>query len=184
MHNYQPTKIIVGARGTQQRGWTTLEKSQLDITRREDWQRLFAPGSLDAVLAEHVLEHLTPEQILQTLENAFIYLKPNGYFRIAVPDGFNPDKIYLENVRPGNVWNGDDHKVLLTIENLTPLLLCAGFIVNPLEFYDRNGRFYKQPFSHNDGLIYRCFNGTWSKLTAWFIGCKNYTSLIVDAIKQ
>ena len=46
-------KIIVGANGTTQPGWLSLERSQLDLRNREMWARFFHPGSVDAVLTEH-----------------------------------------------------------------------------------------------------------------------------------
>jgi predicted SAM-dependent methyltransferase len=175
-------KIIVGARGTEQEGWTSFEQNQLDIRQPQSWARLFKPDSLDAVLAEHVWEHLTLSEGFAAARNCFHYLRPGGYLRIAVPDGYHPNPNYINHVRPGNFWNGDDHKVLYDIDLLSDLLSKVGFAVHPLEWFDRDGKFHRQHWTQNDGIIYRCKNGIWSKLTSVLVNAE-YTSLIVDGIK-
>jgi predicted SAM-dependent methyltransferase len=59
-------KVITGARGTAQPGWQSFERSQLDIRDRAQWARLFPPNSIDAVLSEHVLEHLTFDEAIRS----------------------------------------------------------------------------------------------------------------------
>src|SRR5438132_8758685 len=94
-------KIITGARGTSQPGWLSLERAQLDIRDRLQWGRLFAPDSVEAVLSEHVLEHLTADEARATAQNVYEFLRPGGYWRIAVPDANNPDPVYQDMCRPG-----------------------------------------------------------------------------------
>lgn len=54
----------------------------LDITRAFP----FRDASVDAVLASHVLEHLTPEEGAHCVAEIFRVLAPGGVARIAVPD--------------------------------------------------------------------------------------------------
>lgn len=175
-------KIIVGAQSTQQFGWTSFQKNDLDIRDERSWARQFLSNSLDAILAEHVLEHLTYYEAAQAVRNCFKYLKPNGYFRIAVPDGFHPEPNYIAWVRPMTGWNGDDHKFLFNYKNLCELLFDAGFIVRPLEWYDERGTFHQQLWNMRDGVITRSKDAIWSKFLGIVVNAK-YTSLIVDAIK-
>ena len=84
-------RIIVGAQSTRQFGWIPLQQYDLDIRDERNWARRFSPNSLNAVLAEHVLEHLTYDEAAEAARNCFRYLKPDGYFRVAVPDGFHPE---------------------------------------------------------------------------------------------
>lgn len=175
-------KAIVGAGNTSQIGWISLQKTDLDIRDSASWQRMFQPNSLDAILAEHVLEHLTIEEAKQAVSNAFQYLKPNGYFRIAVPDGFHPEPDYIRWVAPVIGWNGDDHKTLFNYQNLTRLLQSVGFNVYLLEWFDEFGRFNKQTWFQQSGVISRAKNTSWSSLISFIIGA-DYTSLIVDAVK-
>ncbi len=175
-------KIIVGAQSTQQFGFKSLQKYDLDIRDEVSWARMFQPNSLDAVLAEHVLEHLTFAEAVEAARNCFKYLKPDGYFRVAVPDGFHPEPNYIAWVRPMTGWNGDDHKFLFNYRNLTDLLSNAGFAVRLLEWYDENGTFHKIRWSNQDGAISRSANSLWSKFLGIFVNAE-YTSLIVDAYK-
>jgi predicted SAM-dependent methyltransferase len=175
-------KIIVGAQSTRQVGWNALQKYELDIRDERSWARMFSPNSLDAVLAEHVLEHLTFAEAAEAVRNCFEYLKPDGYFRIAVPDGFHPEPNYIAWVRPETGWNGDDHKLLFNYQNLTGLLSNTGFFVRLLEWYDENGIFHKQRWSNSDGAVSRSANTLWSKFLGIVVNAE-YTSLIVDAFK-
>jgi predicted SAM-dependent methyltransferase len=189
-------KIIIGARRTSQPGWQGLERGQLDIRDRRQWTRLFPVNSLDAVLSEHVLEHLTFDEAIATASNIFEFLAPGGYWRIAVPDANNPDPIYQDMCRPGgtgrrtyDLWNrlfyGSDepgHKFHYNLASLSSLLLSEGFQVQPLEFYDDAGRFWRAPWSPEDGWIKRSSESSYLLLDKFVAGCWN-TSLIVDAIR-
>lgn len=175
-------KIVVGAQFTKYHGWISLQKSELDIRDERSWARMFQPNSLEAVLAEHVLEHLTFPEAVAAVRNCFKYLKPNGYFRIAVPDGFHPEPNYIVWVRPVTGWNGLDHKFLFNYENLSNLLFDTGFVVRLLEWYDEQGTFHKQQWSNDDGVISRSANTLWSKFLGIVVNAE-YTSLIVDAVK-
>jgi predicted SAM-dependent methyltransferase len=175
-------KVIIGAESTRYLGWISLQKYELDIRDRRSWVQRFLPNSLDVILAEHVLEHLTYSEAAEATRNCFEYLKPDGYFRVAVPDGFHPEPNYINWVKPGNWWNGDDHKFLFNYRNLTEMLLNAGFSVCLLEWYDENGVFHKQKWSNSDGAISRSANTLWSKFLGIVVNAE-YTSLIVDAYK-
>jgi predicted SAM-dependent methyltransferase len=175
-------KIIVGAQTTRQTGWTSLQKNDLDIRDERSWARRFAPNSLDAVLAEHVLEYLTYDEAAEAARNCFKYLRPGGYFRIAVPDGFHPEPNYIAWVRPMTGWNGDDHKFLFNYKNLSELLSKAGFFVRLLECFDETGALHKWQWSNLSGAISRSQNSLWSKFLGFVVNAE-YTSLIVDAFK-
>jgi len=54
---------------------------------------------LDAILAEHVWEHLTKEEALIAALTCYRYIKNGGYLRVAVPDGPHPNPQTL-NGRP------------------------------------------------------------------------------------
>jgi predicted SAM-dependent methyltransferase len=177
-------KIIVGAGGTRYYGWVSLEERDLDITQRVQWAKRFAPASLEAILAEHVFEHLTLEEARAAALNCFDYLKPGGYLRVAVPDGLHPDQQYIAWVRPGTGWNGDDHKVMWDYRSLSRLLTGVGFNVRVLECWDEQGKFRVNDWSHADGYISRCYGGPWSTCFLNLVVGAQYTSLIIDAVKR
>jgi predicted SAM-dependent methyltransferase len=187
------TKIIIGAGGTSQFRWQSLERSQLDMRNRADWEKLFRPNSLEAVLSEHVLEHLTADEAQVAARNIFAFLAPGGYWRIAVPDANNPDSTYQDYCRPGGpgqtwmktfVYGSDepDHQVHYNLSLLSSLLCSAGFAVVPLEFYDQAGRFHRWPWRESEGWVRRSSVSGYLLFNYLWAGCWN-TSLIVDAIK-
>jgi predicted SAM-dependent methyltransferase len=175
-----PYKVIVGAGKTQYTGWIATDYPALDITKAEDWQRYFAPQSIQRIVAEHVLEHLTTEQLRQFLQAVRPYLADDARIRIAVPDGYHPDPTYIKYVRPnGSGLGSDDHKVLYNYELLAKVVEQVGFICELLAYYDAQGQFHKNEWDIADGYIER-IGGTRTLDGKQF----SYTSLIVDCLPE
>ena len=185
-------KIIIGANGTTQPGWLSLERSRLDLCDRNMWVSLFRPGSVDAVLTEHVLEHLTLEEAGQAARNVYEFLRPGGYWRVAVPDANNPGKWYRLCSRPGSLLHlianvlytpGEPfHQVFYEHGSLTSLLANAGFAPRLLEWHDGEGRLHRGSWSPADGEVRRSFGHPYVTGRRGLGGVHNL-SLIVDAIK-
>ncbi|MDP2641533.1 MAG: hypothetical protein Q8P39_03370, partial [Candidatus Yanofskybacteria bacterium] len=57
-----PCRVVIGASGVAQQGWIPTEEESLNILKVRDWERYFKNCEVDALLAEHVWEHLTEEQ--------------------------------------------------------------------------------------------------------------------------
>jgi predicted SAM-dependent methyltransferase len=177
--NDNPLRIVLGASNIYDNGWIPLEIDNLDVTKEDDWKELFALNTLDALLAEHVWEHLTPADAIKSAQNSYRFLKAGGYCRIAVPDGYHPDPQYINLVKPGGSGCGsDDHKVLYTYNTLSNIFLSAGFKVNLIEFFDEGGNFHSI-YSNDLGTITRSSKNDDRNES----GKLNYTSLIIDAIK-
>lgn len=173
-------RVVIGSGDMQFERWISTEKDNLNILNDNDWERYFSKNSLDAILAEHVWEHLTSDEAMVAALNCFKFLKHGGYLRVAVPDGNHPDPAYIADVKPGGSGAGaDDHKVLYNINNISHIFSSAGFTVEPLEYFDENGNFHFSAWDPLDGFVHRskCFdNRNWQvPLT--------YTSLILDAKK-
>ncbi len=177
-----PLKVIVGAGGTEQDGWVSLQESDLDITKPEQWAELFEPNSIDAIVAEHVWEHLTGTEGLQAAINCYRYLKRGGTLRIAVPDGCHPDQNYIDWVAPGTGYNGDDHKVLYNYKSLSQLMRAAGFYLEWKEFWNEQGDFYTETIESERGDMRRTSHNLWAVLLSLRVGAP-YTSLVIDGIK-
>jgi predicted SAM-dependent methyltransferase len=174
-------RIIVGASGVSQRGWIATEADFLNLLRESDWRRYFEERSIDAILAEHVWEHLSEEDGRLAAGLCFKYLKPGGYLRVAVPDGLHPDPAYIGNVRPGGSGDGAlDHKVLYTHETLGTLFEDVGFDVALLEYFDERGDFHYSEWLAGDGRINR--SRRFDRRNAE--GGLRYTSIILDARKR
>ncbi|MBI4543860.1 MAG: methyltransferase domain-containing protein [Gemmatimonadetes bacterium] len=173
-------RVVVGAGGVFQPGWIATDIDTLDVRSESDWRRHFALRPIDAVLAEHVWEHLAPEEALEAARNCYRYLRPGGYVRAAVPDGLHPDAGYRDWVRPGGSGPGaDDHQVLYTYRGLSDLFQAAGFRVELLEYFDENGHFHYRDWDPQDGMIRRSSRFDERNRD----GRLNYTSIILDARK-
>lgn len=175
-----PRRIVLGSGGISPRGWIATDIDQLDISAERDWQRYFSPGSVDAILAEHVWEHLSWQDGAAAARLCFKYLRAGGYLRIAVPDGLHPDPQYIDAVKPGGTGPGaNDHKVLYTCETLQRHLATAGFDVRALEYFDEEGQFHARTWDPADGLVRRSARFDERNQD----GTLRYTSIIVDAVK-
>ncbi|MBC8112462.1 MAG: hypothetical protein H7Y04_15525 [Verrucomicrobia bacterium] len=177
----QPCKIVIGASGIADNSWTSTEADYLNLLKDEDWQKFFKENTIDAMLAEHVWEHLTAEQGLLAAQNCFRYLRKGAYLRCAVPDGFHNDPEYINYVKPGGHGDGaDDHKVLYNYQTFSAMFEKAGFSVELLEYFDKNGQFHFTDWLPEAGKIRRSrrFDSRNQQ------GKLGYTSLIVDARKK
>jgi predicted SAM-dependent methyltransferase len=161
-------------------GWISTDRDILDITCEVDWFRLLRNRPVDALLAEHVWEHLDPQDGLKAARCCFRALRPGAYLRIAVPDGHHPDPNYIAAVRPGGSGAGaEDHRVLFNCNTLSALLSEAGFSINLLEWHDEAGHFHCASWDPVEGKIRRS-----SRFDPRNRNCSlTYMSLIVDAIK-
>jgi len=175
-----PLRLVIGAKNKYQPGWIPTEVYTLNLLDVKDWQRCFPDESIDMLLAEHVWEHLYPEQGLEAARMCFRFLKPGGHLRVAVPDGFFPDPAYINFVKPGGTGpSADDHKVLYNYRTFSVVFKEAGFRVELLEYFDEAGQFHECDWTPDDGKVVRStrfYNGR------QFGGIK-YRSLILDAVK-
>jgi len=172
-----PLKVVIGGGQTSYEGWIFTDRDFLDITKPHDWSNLFDPDSIERLLCEHVLEHLSEQECASTLAECYRYLKPGGLMRIAVPDGYRRDPAYVAEASPPN----DGHKVFFNIDTLPPLLASVGFSVLPLEYFDQNEQFHARSWDESEGLIMRSVR--FDRQQDFRRGELYYTSLIVDARK-
>jgi predicted SAM-dependent methyltransferase len=173
----RPLKVLVGAGPKRFTGWIETDQELLNISRPHDWSRLFQPASIDRILAEHVVEHLNEAEWRTVLGQCCIYLKPDGIFRVAVPDGFHPDPAYVDAVRPGGSGPGsDDHKILYNYRTFEAIASSEGFECEFLEYFDEQGGFCRRPWNVEDGFVERSENHDPRNKERPL----SYTSLIVD----
>ena len=176
----RPIKVIIGASETSQKGWISTEAEQLNLLEEQNWIKFFPKKNIRAILAEHVCEHLTKEDGVLAARMCYKYLSPGGYLRVAVPDGFQSDKEYIEYVKPGGTGPGaDDHKILYNCKTFKEVFELAGFTVNLLEYFDENGKFHYEKWNPRRGMIQRSKRFDQRNRE----GMLKYTSLIIDARK-
>ena len=177
----KPVNMVVGSMYSLYKNWIHSDIETLNLLKKSDWEEYFQENTLDKILAEHVWEHLTEDEGKLAFQHCFIYLKPGGFLRIAVPDGFNPSEEYIEYVKPGGTGNGaDDHKILYNYKLMSDFLINIGFEVKLLEYFDENGKFHKFPWKPEDGMIRRSADYDSRNQN----GKLGYTSLIIDAYKK
>jgi len=189
------TRLIVCAKTQTQAGWISTDVAQLDIRRAADWSRYFAPGSIDRILCESCLEHMTFADGFAALQNFYRYLKPQtGRVRIAVPDANHRDESYQFWTRPNGggqllsrlliyAPHEPDHKVFYNFETLPTLMERAGFKTRLLEYFDAAGRFHRNAWSYADGEVTRSAGHPRVERFKFWLGF-DFVSLIVDGFKR
>lgn len=160
--------------------WFSCDIDILDITQKANWFKLLGFSKVTNIFAEHVWEHLNESDTYLANKNCYHFLKKNGRLRLAVPDGYHPDKTYIDYVKPNGTGLGaDDHKILYNYSIMKKKLEQVGFTVHLLEYWDENGKFHYVDWSNDHGKVTRSRRYDSRNID----GTLNYTSLIVDAIK-
>lgn len=176
-------KVILGAGQTTLDGWLRTQESDLNLLSDDGWNRLFTPESIDALLAEHVWEHLTLSEGVEAARRCFRYLKPGGYLRCAVPDRNFRNAWYQQMVQVGGPGPADHpaatHKIVYDWKTLIDVFAAAGFEVSLLEYCDDQGHFHYTYWNEADGRIGRSFRFD-TRNSRESLGM---VSLIVDAKK-
>lgn len=177
----QKRKLNVGSGDVEfDQDWFSCDINILDITDRNNWEKLLGTIKLTNIFAEHVWEHLSKEDVVLANSNCYKFLKKGGRLRIAVPDGYHPDKAYIDYVKPNGTGAGaDDHKVLYNYKTLSGLLEKEGFRTELLEYWDEKGKFHFKDWSTEDGKVERSRRFDHRNKN----GRLSYTSLIIDAVK-
>ena len=174
-------KIIVGAGPTKYNGWFSTDIVTLDVTKESDFEKYFSKKKIKNVLAEHVLEHLTNEDLEIMIKNFYKYSDDAINIRIAVPDGFHADEKYISIVKPGGTGEGaDDHKNLFNVNSLSSFFEKFGFVAHTVEYWGEERKFHQGYKNDANGYIIRSFINDKRNME----GKPAYTSLIIDFTKK
>lgn len=178
-----PLRIILGAGEQRWPGWIPMQREALDLLRRDDWVALFGDRRIDALLCEHVWEHLTEAEGRAAAAICYDFLRPDGYLRVGVPDANFPDPEYQRTVQVGGPGPVDhpaaDHKIVYDYRRFSAVFAEAGFDVELLEWCDGRGRFHFTYWDPADGPIYRSLRADHRNRD----GKLRSASLILDARK-
>jgi predicted SAM-dependent methyltransferase len=154
-------KLILGAGQTSSEGWISTQETDLDLLNRNDFEKNYKENSIDAMLAEHVWEHMTKEEGIVAAINCYDYLKEGGYLRVAVPDLNFRNEPYQNMVKVGGPGPIDHpaytHKIVYDYITFKEVFKKAGFEVELLEYCDKDGVFHYQYWNEADGKIGRSF---------------------------
>lgn len=174
-------KLIVGAGPTKYKGWFSTDIVTLDVTKESDFKKYFSKKKIRNILAEHVLEHLSDQELKKMIKNFYKYSDDEINIRIAVPDGFHSDENYISIVKPGGSGEGAaDHKNLFNVNSLSALFNKFGFIAHPVEYWDEEKKFHQGYKNNKNGYVMRSFINDKRNTN----GNPVYTSLIIDFKKN
>ncbi|MDE0864247.1 MAG: methyltransferase domain-containing protein [Rubripirellula sp.] len=173
-------RLTLGSDSVCMPGWIPASSDQIDVVSPASWSTFFQRSSVDAILAEHVWEHLTCEEGKVAARNCFQFLRPGGYLRVAVPDGFHPSQDYIDQIRPGGSEVGaEGHQVLYNHLSFAEAFSNAGFLVRLIEYFDSDGVFHANHWDVSKGLIKRTLLFDERNVSQPY----TYTSLVLDAFK-
>lgn len=112
-----------------------------------------ADGSVERIVSEHFLEHMTAAHITGVFRECHRLLQPGGIARFAVPDYEHPRERYC--LALGHDPRRRDHLSLPTRAWLEELIAGTPFGTGRFYHYWRDGRFHEQPIDHSLGYIRR-----------------------------
>lgn len=180
----EPLKIIIGASSQSYSGWTQTQEHELNLLDKLDWDSSFGVRTIDAILSEHVWEHLTYAEGVVAARICFDHLSSGGYIRCAVPDGYFRNEWYQNMVKVGGPGPKDhpaaSHKIVHNYKSLTHMFEEAGFGAELLEYCDEDGEFHYKDWDPEECFIYRSRRFD-HRNTVESLG---FVSLIVDAVKE
>lgn len=169
-------KLNIGSGTVLLPGWINLDLPFFDLRSDKLWSYFFNQLHFDHILLEHVLEHLTHQEVQTSLSLAKNHMTPHSVIRIAVPDKNHPSQAYIDYVKPGGTGPGsDDHKSFWNLNDFEQLGEQLNFQINPLEYYDREGQLHMNEINDAHGPISRT-----ARKVHDHHPIKNYSSLIVD----
>ena len=179
-------KIILGAALTSQKDWISTNEEWFDISKKKDWQKLFKnKRKLKRALAEHVFEHLSVDEMRNSLKLIFENMLKGGSLRIAVPDGNNPNPEYRKHCGINGIGaDASDHKQFLTYEFLSREVEKIGFKCTLIEGYLENKELVSKSVNNNLGRVIRSRSNSINLSKKGWDFYDSNTSLIIDCFKN
>lgn len=176
-------KLILGAGATVFDGWTATQIDELNLLHPEDFQSVLGAEKAEAMLAEHLWEHLSFEEGIRAARNCYAYLQPGGWLRAAVPDGSFRHSAFQSMIQISGPGPADhpaaSHKIVYDYRRFRAVFTAAGFKTELLEYCDENGDFHYRHWNDDDGHIGRSFRYDTRNSMAGL----GMVSIIIDAHK-
>jgi len=126
-------------------------------------------NSVDSFQAEDVLEHIPHEKLLPVLNEIYRILKPDGFFRLSVPD-YGCDVLQNRSIKdekgqivfdpggggtpenPGHVWFP---RIDTVMQLLTKTKFHESGKIELLHYYNKDGTFVAKPIDYSKGPVMR-----------------------------
>ena len=184
--------LILGAALSRQKNWFSTNQEWFDIVQKSHWDRLFnskkspSRNRVKRVLAEHVFEHLSLDEMRNALNLIYKNMVFGGSLRIAVPDGNNPNQEYRNHCGINGIGaDASDHKQFITFELLSNEVEKVGFKFTLKEGYMKNNKLISEKLNFELGTVMRSRSNE-NNINAkegWSFPDSN-TSLIIDCFKN
>lgn len=174
-------RVNVGGASRVFEGWVLSDIKAFDVTSVGEYVHAFGGQGASAFRAEHMFEHLFPDQVDITAAMSYLFMAPGGHYRIAVPAGNHPVDDFLQHVAAGN---RHQHKQLWNVDNMPPIFVRQGYDVQMMEYFEPDGTFHKHyPEDPDEDLrkwsrVYRVADEEKVRKKTY-----GYISLYFDAIK-
>ncbi len=125
-----PLRLNLGAGRVKLDGFTAIDRK----TGGEVYPLPYADGSVEEIVASHVLEHFSHREIRAVLTDWVRVLKPGGKIRLAVPDAEEVTRLYqagapvnIQGYLMGGQTDADDfHRCLFDRESLVEEMMSVG----------------------------------------------------------
>lgn len=121
-------KVQFGSGGNILEGWKNH-----DLDHPIQQQLRYQDATVSMILAEHVVEHVSPSEALTFLMECHRVLKPGGVLRVIVP---SIERIDIEHGR--DIVRGHGHQAVYSLASIWHMLRLAGF--NPTHIKQTNRR--------------------------------------------
>jgi len=149
-------------------------------------------NSVDAIMSEHFIEHLTEKDVHTVLKDCHRVLKPNARIRIAVPDFNHPSyKQQKKNKKDNNpkhlsIWNYKTMGGALKLAGFEDIINLHYWIDVEEEMGEPKGqyRFYENYLNNDNGYIKRTPDNDIRNKQDRVFGRLQVTSLVIDAVKK
>jgi predicted SAM-dependent methyltransferase len=177
-------RIVIGASAQQIHDeanifgeWIPFAVNDLDVLSREDFLFYFSsPGSIDAIVAEHMFEHLAIGDALWAFQLCREFLKaPGGYLRVAVPDWLSYLPHELASKTRADMTHR--HHTQLNLHSLTSMLVHRAKFTSivPREYSLEDGSYAYGSLTPLEGKV---------KRSMCFTTHTRPPSLVLDAFKS
>jgi hypothetical protein len=110
-------KLNLGCGSNRLEGWVNSDDDIRSVLS------IYQANTIDEILVEHVVEHLSAPEMLRFFDECFRVLRKNGTLRVCVPT----IKGEMTNDHRRDLILGHGHLQILHYDNLVWALQCAGF---------------------------------------------------------
>lgn len=154
-HNISSSLIVgsghsLGLVDTNLPEYISTDQDELDLINRYDITKYIPQASILNILANHVMEHIYPEEIWNVFNNIFFMQKAGGYLVICVPDLLSPNSRHYKGMEEAILFQPKaSHFIFFSLESITYLLSKIGYEVIPIYYHNEKGKTIRNNNSYN-----------------------------------